>query len=73
MAIVNPNALTKRTCTYYFNCTTDPTDSAYKYCDYAQYTCCGCSSPIDNGTLVVSGHNRFAKSTPDISCYTGTC
>ncbi|SMG53850.1 hypothetical protein SAMN06295960_3587 [Paenibacillus aquistagni] len=64
---------TKRTCTYYSNCTQDTTNSSYKYCDYAQYTCCGCSSPIDSGSLVVAGRNRFSIGSPSIECFTGTC
>lgn len=65
--------LTKKTCTYYSNCTTDPSDSSYKYCDWVQYTCCGCESPIDRGTEIASGRNRFSRSVGDKTCSTGTC
>ncbi len=76
MSTVQPFALEKKICTYYSNCVTDSSDSSYKYCDYAQYSCCGCSSPIDgpNNSLIVSGRNRFAIGTPSIQCFPGgTC
>lgn len=64
---------TKYTCTYYTNCVIDSSNSSYKYCDYAQYTCCGCSDPKQYGLLASSGRNRFNLSAPSTECFFGNC
>lgn len=66
---------TRTTCTYYTNCKVDPSDSAYVYCDWKTYTCCGCGEDPKNsgGVLTQAGSNRFRNNGVNKECWSGSC